>query len=160
MWPTPVVDAVIRVVYVLAYRVAYLYWFLFRPRAEGINVFIWHGNRLLVVEHSYKRRLSAPGGFMKSGEQPAMAAAREVREEVGIDLEPQELHYLGARVAVEDYKRERLHLFECRLSQAPTVTVDNREVVRAAFLRPQAALSLPLSPPMREYLAGGLRVAE
>ncbi|MBI2708729.1 MAG: NUDIX hydrolase [Actinobacteria bacterium] len=42
---------------------------------------------LLLVRHVYRRRWGVPGGLLKRGELPADAARREVREEVGIDVE-------------------------------------------------------------------------
>jgi 8-oxo-dGTP pyrophosphatase MutT (NUDIX family) len=41
---------------------------------------------LLLVRHVYRRRWGVPGGLLERGEDPALAAVREVREEVGIDV--------------------------------------------------------------------------
>lgn len=41
---------------------------------------------LLLVQHSYRRRWGVPGGLLERGEDPADAAIREVREEVGLDV--------------------------------------------------------------------------
>lgn len=41
---------------------------------------------LLLVRNSYRRGWGFPGGFLKRGEAPADAAARETREEVGVDV--------------------------------------------------------------------------
>jgi len=42
---------------------------------------------LLFVRLAYRERWGAPGGLLKRGEEPADAAIREVREEVGLDIE-------------------------------------------------------------------------
>lgn len=42
---------------------------------------------LLLVRQSYRRGWGVPGGLLKRGEAPEDAARREVREEVGIDVE-------------------------------------------------------------------------
>ncbi|WP_406283532.1 NUDIX hydrolase [Embleya sp. NBC_00896] len=44
-----------------------------------------HGG-LVVVEPNYKPGLDIPGGMAEPGESPHEAAAREVREEIGLDL--------------------------------------------------------------------------
>lgn len=43
--------------------------------------------RILLVRHAYRPRWGLPGGFLKRGEAPAPAARREVREEVGLEVE-------------------------------------------------------------------------
>lgn len=42
---------------------------------------------LLLVRQSYRSRWGVPGGLLQRGERPEDAARREVREEVGIDIE-------------------------------------------------------------------------
>jgi 8-oxo-dGTP diphosphatase len=42
--------------------------------------------RLLVVRHSYRERWGFPGGLLKRGEEAAVGACREAREEVGIEV--------------------------------------------------------------------------
>lgn len=43
--------------------------------------------RVLLVRHSYKPRWATPGGFVNRHEEPAVAAAREAMEEVGLAIE-------------------------------------------------------------------------
>ncbi|MGH9245624.1 MAG: NUDIX hydrolase [Acidimicrobiales bacterium] len=43
--------------------------------------------RVLLVRHSYRRRWGTPGGLLNRRETPEVAAYREVREEVGIDVD-------------------------------------------------------------------------
>jgi 8-oxo-dGTP diphosphatase len=45
------------------------------------------GNRLLLCETQFKKDWELPGGIVEPREPPRLAAAREVREELGIDLE-------------------------------------------------------------------------
>ena len=57
--------------------------------------------QLLLVQLSYRRRWGVPGGLLKRGEEPAAAARREVREEVGVEIvltgEPAVVVDAGAR---------------------------------------------------------------
>ncbi|WP_327286297.1 MULTISPECIES: NUDIX hydrolase [unclassified Streptomyces] len=43
--------------------------------------------RVLIVNPVYKERWNLPGGHLEEGELPTAAARREVREEIGLDLE-------------------------------------------------------------------------
>lgn len=45
--------------------------------------------RLLLVTHAYNTGWGLPGGLLDRGETPAMTVRREVREEVGLDVEVQ-----------------------------------------------------------------------
>ncbi|MEU6246079.1 NUDIX hydrolase [Glycomyces sp. NPDC047010] len=42
---------------------------------------------ILMIEPTYKESLELPGGYIETGEHPAEACLREVREELGIDIE-------------------------------------------------------------------------
>ena len=52
--------------------------------AAGVLFFDDTG-RILLVQPTYKDHWDIPGGYVETGETPAEAAAREVREELGID---------------------------------------------------------------------------
>jgi 8-oxo-dGTP diphosphatase len=43
-------------------------------------------NRVLLVKPTYKDGWDIPGGYVEPGESPKQAAAREVREELGIEI--------------------------------------------------------------------------
>jgi ADP-ribose pyrophosphatase YjhB (NUDIX family) len=48
---------------------------------------IEHEGRLLLLRQSYRARWGLPGGLLQRGEPATSAAVREVREEVGLDIE-------------------------------------------------------------------------
>lgn len=56
-------------------------------------------------------RLCFPGGKIEPGEEPAMAASRELLEETGVTVKPGDWHDLGVRVT----KNGVLHVF-CAMS--------------------------------------------
>jgi 8-oxo-dGTP pyrophosphatase MutT (NUDIX family) len=60
---------------------------------------------ILLVRLSYRQRWGAPGGLLKRGEDSAAAARREVREEVGLEVE-----LLGEPAVVVDAAAHRVDL--------------------------------------------------
>jgi 8-oxo-dGTP diphosphatase len=53
----------------------------------AICIVVADDGRILLVRHSYGDRWGTPGGLAKRNEQPAVAAVRETREEVHLDIE-------------------------------------------------------------------------
>jgi 8-oxo-dGTP diphosphatase len=120
-------------------------------------VAVWHADRVLVIRNSYRSYLSAPAGNVRRGETPPHAAARELREEVGIEVAPERLRFVREIVHESDYREDHSHVFELELDASPVFDPDGREVVWADFLRPEEALAHPLSVPLRIYLEDWLR---
>jgi ADP-ribose pyrophosphatase YjhB (NUDIX family) len=60
---------------------------------------------ILLIQHSYRRRWGVPGGLLNRREEPADAARREVREEVGLEVE-----LLGEPAVVVDAVPQRVDL--------------------------------------------------
>lgn len=99
-------------------------------RSDAVVVAVWHRDRLLVVRHSYMPGVALPGGTLKRGETPIWAAVREIGEEVGISVNPDEL------TLVRSWKQREgtRWLFEFRPSVLPNIVPDQREVVAARLL--------------------------
>lgn len=57
------------------------------PRVAAGVLFRDEAGRVLLVKPSYKDGWEIPGGYVEHGESPLAAAVREVREELGADLE-------------------------------------------------------------------------
>ena len=57
------------------------------PRVAAGVLFRDHSGRVLLVKPSYKDGWEIPGGYVEHGESPLTAAVREVREELGADLD-------------------------------------------------------------------------
>ena len=56
-------------------------------RAAAGVLFTNEQGEILMVTPSYKPYLDIPGGYVEPGESPSQAAVREVKEELGIDVE-------------------------------------------------------------------------
>jgi 8-oxo-dGTP diphosphatase len=71
--------------------------------------------RILVVRKRGTSKYMLPGGKIEAGESPAQAAVRELHEEVGAELEPDSLTFLGewtAPAANETGLTVHGHIFE------------------------------------------------
>jgi len=145
-------DSLWRIALRLAYQLQLAWWFVRRPEIHGSYVAVWHGDRVLVIQNSYRKRLSFPAGGRVRGETLRDAAQRELLEEVGIRAEPGQLAYHGEVVHRVSHAEDHAHFFELRCADAPAVRVDRREVVWAAFLTPDEAFARGVVSVVRTYL--------
>ena len=146
------IDLLYRITYRAAYQVMRVYWAVLRPNTHGALVALWHRGEILLVRNSYVRYLSLPGGYVRPGETGREAAARELREEAGLRVRPDEL-----QPAIDEWhqwegKREHIEIFELDVPERPAIEVDNREVVAAEWFAPARALSQELFGPLRKLI--------
>ncbi len=141
----------------LGYRIAYLaargWWFIRRPRTFGSVVAVWCDGELLLVRTSYRAQYSLPGGFVRPGETALDAALREVEEELHLQLSPETLTLRWHGLTAFEHRRDTTTIWEIVLDQRPSFHVDGREVIWAGWRTAAQARSLPVSPPVRAYLA-------
>ena len=93
-----------------------------------------------------------PAGGLKRGESPREGARRELREEVGIAVEAEELRPAGTFVVRQQFKEDRAHVFDLICENEPEVAVDRREVVGAEFVVPEQLAAMDVSHVLRRYL--------
>ena len=103
--------------------------------------------RVLVVRQSYRTHPFWPGGGIRRGEEPREAARRELREELGLEVRPDDLVFAREMAVDWDFRRERVRVFELRLRAEPALRIDNREIVAARFVEPPALLAEAVLPP-------------
>lgn len=147
------INALIRAVYRLAHWALRLLWFIRRPETSGALVAVWHHGRILLVKNSYRPELTLPGGYVRSREDRRTTAARELREEVGIHVQPKRLVHAYHGTHFFEYRKDTLDIYELEVDQEPRVEVDDREVVHAAFHPPSDALKMRIVPHLAEYLS-------
>jgi ADP-ribose pyrophosphatase YjhB (NUDIX family) len=133
----------------VAYRAVRAWGRLTGQPLRGAAVALWHGGQLLVVRHSYRPGYSLPGGFLRRGEDPRLAACREILEELAVVIAPQDL----VLVTDEPAGRYHEHIFECHAPERPRIRIDNWEIIEAEFVDPDRLVA-------GDYrLAGNLRRA-
>jgi 8-oxo-dGTP diphosphatase len=151
------VDLCFQLGYRLAYQLMRGYWALRRPSTHGALVVLWHQGELLLVQNSYVPYRSLPGGYVARNETSRDAAIRELREEIGIAAQPDELQKVYDEVKDWEGKRDHVEIFSLELSGRPTIRIDHREVVAAEWFAPERALAQNLFPPIRKIIEQRLR---
>ena len=94
-----------------------------------------------------------PRLVLKPREDRRTTAARELREEVGINVQPKRLVHAYHGTHFFEYRKDTLDIYELEIEQEPNVRVDDREVVRAEFHTPSEALDMSIVPHLEEYLS-------
>jgi ADP-ribose pyrophosphatase YjhB (NUDIX family) len=128
------------------------------PASAGALIFDGSG-RLLIVNPTYKKHWSIPGGIMEAdGETPWEGCRREVREEVGLDV----TH--GRLVAVDFLRPRRTDaggmrfLFDCGVfedDELASITLQEEELSEYRLADPGDALEI-LSGPLRRRVGAAL----
>ena len=116
----------------LGYRLRNLALRLLRVRTRGVKVMAFDAaGRLLLIRNSYGRSdvFRLPGGGIGRRERPEAAAARELREETG--LEARELRFVSLHANEAEGKRDTIHVFTARVDGPPEA--DGWEVEEARF---------------------------
>jgi 8-oxo-dGTP pyrophosphatase MutT (NUDIX family) len=151
------IDVCYRLAYRSAYKAMRVYWKLRKPLSHGALVAIWNDGRILLVRNSYVDYYSLPGGYVRKHERSVDAAARELREELSISVDPRELT-LNTDVTHDwEGRRDHVVIFDLDLDAPPQVEVDNREVVAAEFVTKEEALQKNLFPPLRKHIEQRLK---
>jgi 8-oxo-dGTP pyrophosphatase MutT (NUDIX family) len=138
----------------IAYRVAHAllraYWRVARPHTRGVKCVVREGDAVLFVRHAYgnRRQWELPGGGIKRGEDPRDTAAREAREELGLDLD--DWRPLGSVEAYGYGKRTTVICFE-GLPPDRALTIDPGEIEEARWFD-LAQLPVPLGMDARVVL--------
>jgi 8-oxo-dGTP diphosphatase len=146
------VDRGFQLAYVCAYRAMRTYWKVRRPTTHGTLIALWSRGEVLLVRNSYVPYYGLPGGYLRRGETARDAAVRELHEEVGITADAAQLELVLDRTHEWEGKLDQVQIFALDVPSRPSVEVDHREVVEAAWWPPERALSLELFPPLRDVI--------
>lgn len=140
-----------------AYRTAHAllraYWWVRKPETKGALVAIWCRGKVLVVQSTYRDALSLPGGYVKPGESPATAVLRELREEIGLEIEERQLEHAYHGTKTYEHRQDTLDIFAVEVDERPLVRPNRYELEWARWKDPEEVLAMPdVVPHLREYL--------
>jgi 8-oxo-dGTP pyrophosphatase MutT (NUDIX family) len=122
-----------------------------KTQVRGTLVAIWYKGRILLIQKSYRKVWSLPGGLLNKGETLEQAAVRETFEEVGVSLNEKDLVFI-AELQGELGPCDRVNLFEVQVNGPVDVEIDGREIVTAEFVQPDKALERDLYHHVEKYL--------
>jgi 8-oxo-dGTP pyrophosphatase MutT (NUDIX family) len=148
--PSTIGDTAWQTAYRLGFPLARLWWRLRRQRHEGALIAVHIGPALLVVRSSYRIAWNFPGGTIRRGETPEIAARRELAEEIG--LMGYRLLPAGTDCGIWDGRVDRVHFFELWLEQLPELRLDNREIIGARLVSAAELRGMALTGPVTAYL--------
>jgi nucleoside triphosphatase len=104
------------------------------------------GKILLAKSHKWFDKYTLPGGHIEVGETMKEAVAREVKEEVGLDVEVAEMLLMQEAIFAEEFwKRKHFIFFDflCK-SRDQQVKLDGRELQEYVWEYPGVAFRLNL----------------
>jgi len=122
------------------------------PRVVSEGVFIKDGLVLLLKGSRglTKDRWTLPGGFIRFGEGPVDGLLREIREELGVRAEIEDLLAVRSKLG----KHTLLHWtqFFYRVTLFGEIAPDPDEIAEAQFFEPDEGAKLLADPLMREVI--------
>lgn len=114
---------------------------VFHNPVPGTGIVVVDGDRLLLVERARGRTAGdwmVPGGHVEMGEQPHETAARELREETGLAVDPGDLTLFEARTSETEPGKEIVSLEYAVEREATTGELDaGDDAAKARFWTPQ-----------------------
>ncbi|MGY8638184.1 NUDIX domain-containing protein [Bradyrhizobium sp. 14AA] len=108
--------------------------------------------RVLLVRKKATESFMQPGGKIEAGEHPQAALQRELSEELGIDVDPSEMTYVGRYTAPAANEPGRLVDAEIFRVVIAYPVAPGAEIEEILWLDPSVPASVELAPLTRDKL--------
>lgn len=122
---------------------------VFRLLIKNTNrayVLVRTNNSILLTKNwlGFQRKWRLPGGGIKGQENPAVAAARELAEEVGIAINISDLKLI-TKLPIDSDFRYKYWLYELNIAKPLKLNIDEREILQAKYINIKQLNKLTLS---------------
>ena len=116
-------------------------------------VVVQYNNKILVTKNwlGNQQKWRLPGGGIKAGERPAVAACRELAEEVGVRISERDLIQLNP-TPIEARYGYLVELFAAPQAKKPKIRIDEREILQATFLSKKELVNEQISDELQAAL--------
>lgn len=99
------------------------------PVSRRVRCLLIHEGKMLLVKNWLGRRQwTLPGGGIHSTETASVASQREMREELGLELQPHQIHHLGGWQESVDGMKCQFEIFQADI-ESDTIQPNRRELV-------------------------------
>ena len=128
----------------------------FVAEVEAAGCYCECQNKLLFLKRAEGRpepkTWCIPGGKLERGENPLDAVVRELQEEAGLRLAPDQFEHIAKLYVRKPYSDHIFHIFRARLPNLPAVKLTSDEHEEALWVTIDEALELQLIPGGKEAL--------
>lgn len=113
------------------------------------------GNVLLCESHKWPGYYTVPGGHVELGETCEQALIREIKEEVGLDINVINLVSIQQVIYPQEFHRKAHFIFFdflCSVDGRQQVKVDEKEIQQTIWISPNDALNVNIDRYLRHFL--------
>ena len=147
-----------KILYTTLYKGHQMYCLIRNPEIQGAYVLCQYSHQVLLIKNSYRSYWTLPCGGVNKGESPLQAAVRELREEVGLHIQPQDLRFSAKILYEGENKRDHIHIFSHQFSRKPSVQIDNMEVEEYQWVNKENVQQYTLFAPIIPYVFSALNM--
>lgn len=137
----------------IAHQVLRVYWLICKPVTIGARGVIISKDQkqVFLVKHTTSNQWYLPGGGVKKSEAPAVALQRELREEIGIQVELEQLKARSVHQNMQEGKKDTVHVFLVSLLEQDIEQTPNAEIEKGSW-HPLNQLPSTTSPGTRRRI--------
>lgn len=125
-----------------------------KKRIAAGALFFNDNDELLILKPTYKDHWSIPGGVVDENESPRQACIREIKEEIGLDINIERflcVNYISVALKKDEFIVFIFYGGILTPSQIKNIKLPEKEISEYKFLKTEEALSL-LSEGMRQRI--------